>query len=587
MVGNRNPLLIIKILNQVGLLINLGNLNLFMCTMRQYYFYKSLKLSLLLATVFLVSCTPNKKADLGIKHIIVIGVDGMSPDGINNAQTPVIDSMVKYGASTFEARAVLPSSSSSNWASMIMGADTEQHGITSNGWEANNHTLPAVVSAHDSRFPSIFTLFHDQKPEAHVGTIYDWDGFGRLYNPEDVAFDINGGHEDGTTQDAITYIKDHKPNFTFIHLDHVDHAGHSEGHGTESYYQAVEKADHLIGSIIASTKEAGIFDQTVFIISADHGGLGKGHGGESLNEVNIPFILYGAGVKNGYTIEETVYQYDNAATVAFVAGLETPQAWIGRPVKSAFVGYEKPVLRYKKQKQLLAPVLLPKNGPYAPSGGLFTTSNIEVKLKNLNTTGSIYYTLDGSDPSEKNGLEYTAPFTVDRTTLVRAIVTKAGKASSTISAGSYRLISTQKKPGVLFRIYPLENLTSLPDFRNLKASQTGNSMEFESGILDSLDSAASTAIVFNSVLKIDTSGSYTFYTNSDDGSKLYIDEKLVVDNDGDHGVQERSGTINLKTGAHPIKIEYFNGGGGYYLDAQYKGPGIGKQIIPAGKLNLN
>jgi len=551
------------------------------------YIFRSFRLILILVTVFLNSCSQNQEPDLGIKYIIVIGVDGMSPDGINKAQTPVIDSLVKYGASTFEARAVLPSSSSSNWASMIMGADTEQHGITSNGWEANNHTLPAVVSGHDSRFPTIFTLFRDQKPKAHVGTIYDWDGFGRLYNPKDVAFDVDGDHEDGTTQNAIDYIKEHKPDFTFIHLDHVDHAGHSEGHGTESYYKAVEKADRLIGAIITSTKEAEIFDQTLFIISSDHGGLGKGHGGESLDEVNIPFILYGAGVKKGYIIEETVYQYDNAATVAFVAGLETPQAWIGRPLKSAFMGYEKPVLRYKKQQQLMAPVLLPENGPYAPSGGLFTKSNVEVKLNNPNPSGIIYYTVDGSDPSIESGLKYTAPFSVDSTTLVRAIVAEEGKASSTITAGSYRLISTDKKSEIVYHIYPLENLTALPDFRNLKPSQTGSVMEFESGILDSLESAASTAVVFTSILKIDTAGSYTFYTNSDDGSKLYIDGQLVVDSDGDHGVQERSGSINLKKGAHAIKIEYFNGGGGYYLDAKYKGPGIGKQIIPANKLNQN
>ena len=570
------------------MLIELGNLNLFYFSMKhKNYLFKSLKAGLLIATVFLSSCTTESTPDLGIKHIIVIGVDGLSPDGINKAQTPVIDSLVKYGASTFEARAVLPSSSSSNWASMIMGADTEQHGITSNGWEINNYTLPAVVSGHDSRFPTIFTLFHDQKPEAHVGAIYDGDGFGRLYNPEDVAFDINGDLEDGTTQDASSYIKEHKPDFTFIHLDHVDHAGHSEGHGTDSYYKAVEKADSLIGTIIQATKDTGIFENTLFIISADHGGLGKGHGGESLAEVNIPFILYGAGVKKGYTIEETVYQYDNAATVAFAAGLETPQAWIGRPVKSAFTGYEKPVLPYKKQQQLSTPVLLPENGPYAPPGGLFTESKVEVNLNNPNTIGNIYYTLDGSDPSVESGIKYTAPFSVDSTTLVRAIVAEEGKTSSTIAAGSYRLISTQKKPGILFNIYPLENLTSLPDFRNLKTSQTGNIMEFESGILDSLDSAASTAVVFTSVLKIDTAGSYTFYTNSDDGSKLYINGKLVVDNNGDHGVQERSGTINLKKGMHSIKIEYFNGGGGYYLDAQYKGPGIGKQIIPADKLSQN
>ncbi|GAA5040036.1 hypothetical protein GCM10011506_40060 [Marivirga lumbricoides] len=546
-------------------------------------FFKSL-FSLIAPVVFFCSCSHDEQPKPGIEHIVVIGVDGMSPNGITHAKTPVLDSLVKNGAATFEARAVLPSSSSSNWASMIMGADTEQHGITSNGWEPNNYTLPAVVSGNDSRFPSIFTLFHDQKPDALVGTVYDWDGFGRLYNPEDVDFDINGDHEDGTTRDAIAYLKEYKPDFMFIHLDHVDHAGHSAGHGTPAYYKSVEKADSLIGTIIEATREAGMFDQSLFIIASDHGGLGKGHGGESLAEVQIPFILYGAGIKKGYTIEESVYQYDNAATVAFAAGLKTPQAWIGRPVKSAFIGYEKPVLTYKKQQQLIAPVLLPDNGPYAPAGGLFTAENTQVTITNPNTSGTIMYTLDGSDPSAANGREYTAPFTVDSTTLVRAVVIAGQNEPSTSAAGSYRLISATKKPAVLYRIYSLEAPHTLPDFSALPATQTGKMMEINTSILDSLDASENTGIVYTAPLKIDAPGDYTFYTNSDDGSKLFVDEQLVVDNDGDHGVQERSGRINLKKGSHTLKIEYFNGGGGYYLDAKYQGPGLGKQIIPANKL---
>ena len=83
-----------------------------------------------------------EKKDFEIQHIIVIGIDGMSPDGIQKADTPTLDSMIQEGAATMHARSVLPSSSSPNWASMIMGADTEQHGITSNGWEKFDHQLP-------------------------------------------------------------------------------------------------------------------------------------------------------------------------------------------------------------------------------------------------------------------------------------------------------------------------------------------------------------------------------------------------------------------------------------------------------------
>jgi hypothetical protein len=63
-----------------------------------------------------------------------------------------------------------------------------------------------------------------------------------------------------------------------------------------------------------------------------------------------------------------------------------------------------------------------------------------------------------------------------------------------------------------------------------------------------------------------------------------VDGKQVVDNDGNHGVQEKTGSVDLKAGKHAIKVEYYNNGGGFWLDAFYKGPGVTKQLIPADKL---
>lgn len=82
-------------------------------------------------------------------------------------------------------------------------------------------------------------------------------------------------------------------------------------------------------------------------------------------------------------------------------------------------------------------------------------------------------------------------------------------------------------------------------------------------------------------VSVPTDGVYTFYTNSDDGSKLLIGTTEVVNNDGGHGEQERSGTIGLKAGVHALSVTYFQGGGGQALTVSYSGPGIGKQVIPA------
>lgn len=87
-------------------------------------------------------------------------------------------------------------------------------------------------------------------------------------------------------------------------------------------------------------------------------------------------------------------------------------------------------------------------------------------------------------------------------------------------------------------------------------------------------------IRYNGYVQINTAGSYTFYTSSDDGSKLFIDNVEIVDNDGNHGNQERSGTVTLTTGLHAIRVLFFENGGNQILTVSYQGPSISKQNIP-------
>ena len=85
---------------------------------------------------------------------------------------------------------------------------------------------------------------------------------------------------------------------------------------------------------------------------------------------------------------------------------------------------------------------------------------------------------------------------------------------------------------------------------------------------------------FRGCIDVPTSGTYTFYTTSDDGSKLYIGTTQVVDNDGLHPAQERSGTISLTAGLHPITVTFFDKGADQALETRWQGPGIPKQLIP-------
>ena len=526
---------------------------------------------------------PQKK---GIaEHVIVIGIDGMSPNGIMNAETPNIDFLVENGASTMNARAVLPTSSSSNWASMIMGAGPEQHGITSNNWERDEHTLPPISTGMEDIFPTIFSVLREQKPDAEIAAIYHWSGFGRLFEKSAVDYDRHGETEYLTTEIAVEYIESKKPNFCFVHLDHVDHAGHHYGHGSPEYFASVETADSLIGQIVESVTTAGIAENTVIILSSDHGGIGYGHGGETPEEITIPFVVYGKQVVAGKTIPHEIFTYDNAATVAFILGIEQPYAWIGRPIKSAFEGYPDPKSNLKIQS-LATPEIIPPANMYAQAGGLFIDETPEVVINNLNNSSEIRYTLDGSEPTKESAL-YTEPFKIENTTVVMAKAFNSEGEESPVRVAYFRLVNSDKGNGVSYSYFDGKNWEDIPDMSKLKPSKTGKLNEFEISKMGSVGELAQFALRMESYLNIKNEGDYTFYTYSDDGSNLYIDGQKVVDNSGQHGTIERGGNVQLTAGYHKVTVDYFNHAGGGWLDVFYKGPGIPKQILPADKLFLD
>lgn len=114
-------------------------------------------------------------------------------------------------------------------------------------------------------------------------------------------------------------------------------AGHNIGWGTTAYYKAIQQIDVRIGKILKAIKDAGIEDNTLVLVTADHGGIKTSHGGKSIQEMEIPWIICGKGIKKDKKLTQSIMTFDTAATIAFIFGLKTPQVWIGRPVTAAFM----------------------------------------------------------------------------------------------------------------------------------------------------------------------------------------------------------------------------------------------------------
>jgi predicted AlkP superfamily pyrophosphatase or phosphodiesterase len=218
---------------------------------------------------------------------------------------------------------------------MVMGAGPELHGYTT--WGSKKPDMPPRVVDEYGMFPSVYSLLRKAKPDSEIGVIYEWDGIGYLFPKAAVNKDQNADGDIAVTNAATAYIKEKKPNFLFVHLHDVDSVGHQIGHGTPEYYAAIERTDTHIGTILKSIEDAGIAESTVVLFTADHGGIDKGHGLITMNEMQIPWIIQGPGIIKNQELSQSIMTFDTAATIAELLKLRVPQVWIGRPVKSVLM----------------------------------------------------------------------------------------------------------------------------------------------------------------------------------------------------------------------------------------------------------
>ncbi|MEE3199208.1 MAG: PA14 domain-containing protein, partial [Planctomycetota bacterium] len=140
---------------------------------------------------------------------------------------------------------------------------------------------------------------------------------------------------------------------------------------------------------------------------------------------------------------------------------------------------------------------------------------------------------------------------------------------------------TKALPGLTYKYYHHNGTNKVADVEKLQPKKRGSVDRFTLGPKERNENMA---LVFTGLIRIDKPGKYKFFTKTDDGSALYIAGKQVVNNDGVHGGQERSGEIELTAGNHPIKVIYFNVGGPYVFAVYYQGPGLKKRNIPSSVL---
>ena len=197
---------------------------------------------------------------------------------------------------------------------------------------------------------------------------------------------------------------------------------------------------------------------------------------------------------------------------------------------------------------------------------------------------AIRYTTDNTGPTISSTL-YSGPFAIDQTTTIKAAVFSSDALPSSVSSREvirYKWMNAVKvkdlQPGISYKYYqPAGDINMATAFK----SRLVNSGVTSGISISKKQRTDKFAFDFEGYINIAKEGVYTFYIQSDDGSKLFIDETEAVDNDGDHGPDEKEGKLMLKKGFHKIQVRYFDSGGGNTLNVSIQPEGGSKVEIPA------
>lgn len=274
------------------------------------------------------------------KRIVLISLDGICVAGYLKAKTPNLDALMGEGALSLDTRVVMPSVTLPNWTSHLTGSGPEQHGVVDNNWEISKFTLPAIETDSEGYYPSVFKILKDAIPTMKTAFYYNWLNLVYPYNKkyfDEVSYldqDAYVPHYEKALSFLMTNRND--PTLVFLYSVHTDHAGHKYKWMSPEYIQSIEEADVEIGKFINRLKQEKMYKDTHFMFLTDHGGINKGHGGVTTDEMIVPWGITGPGIKKGLKITEANNTVNTASTILHLFKVKQPLAWTGEVIKSIF-----------------------------------------------------------------------------------------------------------------------------------------------------------------------------------------------------------------------------------------------------------
>jgi predicted AlkP superfamily pyrophosphatase or phosphodiesterase len=294
---------------------------------------------------FMSAAMPSRQEKL----VIIVSIDGGKASAIRRlvqgGKLPNLKRLMDEGSFSLTAQTVIPSSTAPAHVSMLTGIDYPKRFPDDEAIVNKNEPFD------DNRHKPVdaTTVFEVAKKAGLRTALIAGSGKRIKYveKPNTLDFAEYLPSDDERLQRAMNLLSDpqKRPNLLFLHLTETDHAGHKFGWGDDAkgippspeYLQALQNIDRRIGKLVEVLQALRLWERTLLIVTADHGGIDKNHGGRTPDELTIPWIASGGLARKSsmLQIDRTVRVYDTAATALAALGLPVPSDWDGKPVLEA------------------------------------------------------------------------------------------------------------------------------------------------------------------------------------------------------------------------------------------------------------
>lgn len=258
------------------------------------------------------------------RRVLILSIDGLRPDIISLAPMPNLINFMQNSAYTLTAQTVYPSVTLVAHASMLTGQCPSKHGVD---W---NDYIPERGFALGT---DLFDIAHAAGFETSM--FIGKEKLQQLTVPESLDQLVFVNDRESVIVDRL--IAEFPQNFgvLFVHFPLVDGMGHDYGWLSWQQLSVAFRADEAFGRLLTELDARGLRDETLVIVTADHGGHDTMHGSSLPEDMTIPWIASGPGIQPK-VLTTTVHTMDTAATAAFALALDIPVEWDGVPVYEAF-----------------------------------------------------------------------------------------------------------------------------------------------------------------------------------------------------------------------------------------------------------